>query len=776
MKTYTIGKPIERIDAYAKVTGRAEFGADIRLPDLLYLRGVYSQYAHAKLLAVHTKEAEMMPGVVSVVTGKDIPGERMIGELYIDQYPIAYDKVRFLGDVIAVVAAETQEQADAAAKVVTADYEPLPVLGSPRVALESTHLINEEYPHNICGEVHTRKGDTNKGFTESDVIVETHYQTQFIEHAYIEPESVTAIPSRMRTELTILGSMQAPYNARISLHRTLNIPMSQIILRPSTVGGSFGGKIETAEAMSIRAGLIALKTGRPAQYTLTREESIRESYKRHPIEFEVKIGATKDGTLKSMHVNSISDAGAYTNMSPPVAYKTATLGPGPYRIDNVDWKAIAVLTNNNHTGSMRGFGTPQALFAIENTMDILADKLGMTPTEFRRKNLLKNGDTTAMGHLLDFHEVSIMSVMEKAAAELDFDRKFAQYKQENQDPNRRIRRGVGIAVSIRGNSVGADGNGHDVSRILIEVMQDASVHANLGLVEIGQGLRTCQMQMVAEGMGVNVDRVTMGATDTSRSPVTGACIASRGTLLGGGAIRDACERIHAILITGLKKTYGEDIGPVVFENDRVLFDKHDLSFKEVVKNCYSVNLTPMAVGTYSIPITDWDEEKGFGEPFYTYSYSCQAAEVEVDLDVGSVDVIKMVGCHDMGRAINPVLVNGQIYGGLVMAQGMALTEDPGHDSKTGALKNLNFASYLLPTILDVPDTNVPILDENPDPRAAFGGRSVGEPSTEPGVAALTCAVNMALGKPGMIHELPFDLDRVQAAAQELWGEDDVEIS
>ncbi len=776
MKTHTIGKSIGRIDARAKVTGRAEFGADIRLPDLLYLKGVYSEYAHAKLLAVHTKEAEKMPGVVCVVTGKDIPGERMIGELYIDQYPLAYDKVRYLGDVIAVVAAETQEQANAAAALVTADYEPLPVLGSPRIALESEHLINVECPKNICGEVHTRKGDVTKGMKESDVILKSTYKTDFVEHAYLEPESVTAIPSRMRPELTILGSLQAPYNARISIHRTLNIPMSQVIFRPSTVGGSFGGKIETAEAMSVRAGLVALKTGRPAKYTLTREESIRESYKRHPIEFEVELGATKDGVLKAMHVESISDAGAYTNMSPPVAYKTATLGPGPYRLDHVDYSAIAVLTNNNHTGSMRGFGTPQAIFALENAMDELADKLGMSPTDLRRKNILVNGDTSPAGHVMDFHEVSMLSVMEKAAEELDFDRKFAQYKEENKDPNRRVRRGVGIAVSMRGASVGADGNGFDVARILIEVMKDASVHANTGLVEIGQGLRTCQMQMVAEGLGVNIDRVTMGDTDTSRSPATGACIASRGTMLGGGAIHDATSRIKEILVEGLKRTYGEDIGDVTFENDRVLFDDKDLGFDEVVKICYGHNLTPMAPGTYSVPITDWDEEKGQGEPFYTYTYSCHAAEVEVDLDVGSVEVIKMVGCHDPGRAINPTFLHGQIYGGLAMAQGMALLEDLGHSKETGGLKNLNFADYLLPTVLDVPDTNVPILDEHPDPRSAFGGRSMGEPATEPGAGALACAVNMALGKPGMIKQLPFDLDRVFAAAQELWGDDDVEIS
>lgn len=769
MKTHTIGKKVERIDARAKVMGRAQFGADVRLPNLLYCKGVYSQYAHAKLLAVHTEEAEKMPGVVCIVTGKDIPGEKMIGELFIDQYPIAFDKVRYFGDVIAVVAAETQEEANRAAEKVTADYEPLPVLGSPRKALEAEAVINEEYPRNICGEVHTRKGDAEKGLQESDVVVKTHYHTGFVEHAYIEPESVTAIPSCMRRELTILGSLQAPYNARISLHRTLNLPMSQIILKPSTVGGSFGGKIETAEAMSIRAGLIALKTCRPAQYTLTREESIKESYKRHPIEFEIELGATKDGVLKSMRVYSISDAGAYTNMSPPVAYKTATLGPGPYRLDHVDYTAIAVLTNNNHTGSMRGFGTPQAIFALENTIDELADKLGMTPTEFRRKNLLRNGDVSPTGHLLDFHEVSILSVMEKAAAELDFDRKFKQYKEENKDPNRRIRRGVGIATSMRGASIGADGNGFDCSRVLIEVMPDANVHANIGLVEIGQGLRTCQMQMVAEGMGVPVERVTMGETDTSRSPITGACIASRGTMLGGGAIYDACQRVRSILVEGLHREFGDDIGEVIFDHDCVRFDGKELTFPEVVKICYGHNLTPMATGTYSVPITDWNEEEGYGEPFYTYTYSCHAAEVEIDLDVGSVEVIKMVGCHDMGRAINPVFVKGQIYGGLAMAQGMALIEDLGHNKETAALKNHNFEDYLLPTVLDVPDINVPILDEHPDPRSAFGGRSIGEPATEPGVGALTCAVNMALGKPGMIRELPFDLDRVHEAAEELWG-------
>ena len=768
METQPVGKPLERIDARAKVTGRAEYGADIRLPNMLYCKGVYASHPHAKLLAVHTEEAARAAGVACVVTGADIPGEKMFGELYVDQYALVCDKTRFYGDVVAVVAAETQEQADAAAELVTAEYEELPILATPRMALESDIAINADYPDNICGNVHVRKGSVAKGLSEADIVLSGSYKTGFVEHAYIEPESVTVIPDRMRRELTVLGCSQAPYNLRLSVARMLNIPIAQVIVKPSVIGGSFGGKIESVASLAVRAGLVALKTGRPAQYTLTREESIRESYKRHPIEFDIQLGAKTDGTLCAMKVEAIGDSGAYINMSPPVMYKTATLGPGPYRIENVDYNATSVMTNNVHTGSMRGFGTPQAIFALENAMDELAEKLNLSPTELRRKNLLQNGDVSPCGHLLDFHEVSIRSVMEKAAEELDFDEKFALYSAQNKD-GRRIRRGVGIAVSMRGASIGADGNGFDVARAFIEVLDDGSVNVDLGLTELGQGLRTCQSQMVAEGLGVSFERICFGHTDTSRSPATGACIASRSTLLGGGALKDASVKVHAIMARALARKFGKPTDGIVFREDRVRFADVDISFGEAAKICYDLCETPIAVGTYVVPRLNWNEKEGYGEPFYTYTYSCHAAEVEVDMDTGGVEVVKMVGCHDMGRAINPAMAKGQIYGGLAMAQGMALIEDLGHNEKTSQLKNLNFEDYLIPTILDVPDSNQPILDEHVDPRSAFGGRSLGEPATEPGAGAILCAVNHALGKAGLIRELPADLDRVFAAIRSMEG-------
>ena len=769
MTTYTIGKSTDRIDAEAKVTGKAVFGDDARFPNMLYCKGVYAEYAHAKILSIDTSEAEKMPGVACVVTAKDIPGEKMFGELYIDQYPIADDMTRYLGDVVAVVAADTQAQANAAAKRVKVSYEPLPVLTVPEAAIGNEQVINPDYPDNICGGVHALKGDIDKSLRESDIIVEGHFETQFVEHAYIEPEAVTVIPSPMRPEVTVLGTLQAPYNARISIHRCLNVPMSQIIIRPSAIGGSFGGKIETAEAMSVRASLIALKTGRVAHYKLTREESIVESYKRHPINFDLQLGADKDGYIKGLKVKAIGDCGSYINMSPPVAYKVATLGPGPYRMDSLDYDCQMVITNNNHTGSMRGFGTPQAIFALENAMDMLAEKVGISPLEIRRRNLLANGDVSPCGHLLDFHEVSIRSCMEKAVKELDYERKYAEYKEQNKDPKRRIRRGVGIATTMRGASVGADGNGYDVSRVLIEVLPDGNVHVNLGLVEIGQGLRTTQAMMAAEGMGVSLEHVTMGETDTSRAPITGACIASRGTFVGGMAIRDCCDKIHKIMAEAVAKVYKKPVDDIVFENDRVRFADMDISFQDAVNACYScdVNVTPTAVGTYYVPMLKWDGHTG--EPFYTYTYSCHVAEVEVDLDCGTVEIIKMVGCHDMGRSINPIMADGQIYGGMAMAEGMAIFEDLGLDRKTGRLKNTNYENYISPTAMDVPE-NVAIRNENPDPRSAFGGHSLGEPATEPGVGAITCAINMALGKAGYIRSLPADIDRVFFAGQELFGE------
>lgn len=325
----------------------------------------------------------------------------------------------------------------------------------------------------------------------------------------------------------------------------------------------------------------------------------------------------------------------------------------------------------------------------------------------------------------------------------------------------RIRRGVGISVSMRGASVGADGNGFDYSRALIEVEEDGSVHVNIGLVDLGQGLRTCQGMMAADMMGVTFDRITMGETDTSRSPSTGACIASRGTFVGGAAIKSACDRIHAIIAQALQIHYGKSVSDIQFSNNRVTFGDVDIPFEEAIHICYGLGMTPMAAGDNRVPVLNWDGH--FGEPFYTYTYSCNAAEVEVDLDTGSVYLVKMVGSHDMGRAINPTMAEGQIYGG--HGHGPGYGGNGGSGPQSQDLCHQEPEPGKLPAAHRYGSGGDRSHYRRPSRSSlCIRGRSLGEPATENGAAAIACAINHALGKPGCIHQLPADLDRVFFAA------------
>lgn len=749
---HAINRPAQRLDVWEKVTGKAKYGADLRFEGMLYAKGVYAADPHARIVRIDTSRAEAMPGVAAVITAKDIPGLKVIGEVMLDQYILADDKTRFFGDVVACVAAETPEQAAAAAKAVEVEYEPLEGLFDTATAEGSETIVTADYPGNVVATSRTCKGDAEKALEGCDVVVDTHYSTQFVEHAYIEPEAIVVVPNFEGKRLTVYGSLQNPFMVRTSVCRSLKLPMAKVDVIQAALGGTFGGKLESAEPLAIRAGLIALKTGRPVRYVLTREESIRESYKRHPFRFHIRLGASRDGTLQAMHAEAVADSGAYANWACGVIGKASHLGPGPYRNPNVLYEARAIATNNIHTGSMRGFGTPQAIFATENAVDELAEKLGMSPLDFRRKNALRTGDVSGTGQVLDKHEVTVLTVLNNAAAAIGYDEKYEKYNRENHGL---IRRGVGIACSMRGVSIGSEGL--DVSRVYIEVEEDASVLVSCGYTEQGQGLRTALAQIAAEALGCDLERITMNVADSSRAPSSGAAIASRGTFTGGHAILDAAGKIKKTIADALAQQCGVDAETVAFENDRVTAGDKTFSFDEAVAACYAVGATPAANGTFvNFPLS-WDHEKCCGEAFVSYTYSCHAAEVEVDLASGKVTVLKMAGSHDAGRVINQTLACGQVYGGMVMGAGMGVLEDLG--SRRGICKNLNFDNYIIPTFMDAGE-NEAIMVDNPDPRGPFGAKSLGEPATEPGAAAVACAVNHALRGLGRLHDLPFDLEKV----------------
>ncbi len=746
-----------RIDVKDKLTGRAVYGADLYMEGMLYAKGVQSRYPHARILGIDTSAALKLPGVACVLTAKDIPGDKVIGEEVQDQFVFADERVLNKGDVVALVVAETMELAQQAAALIKVDYEVLPAVLDMWEAIDHEQVINPNYPRNICSECHAGIGNVEAALAASDVVVDEQYHTCLQEHAYIEPEAVLAIPGPREGGVTVKGCLQNIYMPRLSITRCLKIPMNKATVIAVTNGGSFGGKLESPEVMAVRAALAAIRTGRPVKYVLTREESVEQSYKRHPFSFHVKAGATRDGKITGIYMDSLADGGAYTNMSPGVIFKGVSLGSGPYLIKNTYAHSIAVFTNNAVCGSFRGFGNPQAIYARECCLTELAEKLGMSPYLFRRQNILKRGDLNGTGQLMDFHDVGALDVLDKAAQALEFEDKYWRYKKEN--AGKSIRRGVGLSLSHRGNSIGT--GLLDVGRAYVEVEADASVLVAIGLTEIGQGLHTVMCQIAAEALGIDADRVSINPADSSRSPVTGACIASRGTLIGGSAVVDAAERIKKILKKAIAKKYAVAADTVAFDNGSFRFGGQSLSFEEAVFVCYRCGMTPAANGTYVVPDLPFDEKSGVGDTFYQFTYSCIGAEVEVDMFTGKTRVLKVTAAHDIGRAINPKMAMGQMQGGAVMAQGYSLTENLAFSS--GTVGHNNFDEYKIPTMLDVNEV-IPIIVENPDERGPFGARSLGEPSFDPGAGAFINAVNQALGKLGKVRELPADLERIIAEA------------
>lgn len=752
---HSVGKDKIRLEAYEKVSGTAVFGNDIDMDNMLYAYGVPAKYAFARIKGIHIEEAQKSTGVACVLTHEDIPGEKIMGDVVLDEYILAVDRVINKGDVVAVVYADTMEHARAAGKLVTVDYEPLQALTDVTIAMESDQVINPYSDKgNVCSLAHINKGDITKALEDAEVKISTHYESTWQEHAYIEPECVVVYPGRRNKELIVTGSLQALYNPRLSIHRSLNVPMSDITVVQAAIGGSFGGKLEGPEKLAVRAAMGVLATGRPVKYLLTREESVAQTYKRHPYVFDIEVAATKDGLLTGFYENTLADTGSYANMAPDVLYKTISLAAGPYVIPNVHAEGKMIYTNNITSGSFRGFGNPQGIYARECAFDELAEKLGMSPYLMRKKNVMHRGDASGSNQIIDFEDIGAEECLDLVAKELDFETKYWTYRKEN--PGKTRRRGVGLSLSYRGNSFGFDAP--DIGRVSITVEEDGSVLFSTGLTEVGQGLHTVMAQMTAEALCISDKYITVTQSDTSRSPHTSNCTASRGTFVGGRAIMDAATKIHNCIAEAMEEKYGVPKEDISFETDLVKVGDRTISFAEAVGITYSTGRTPAFFGSYKIPISQFDMEKGTGDSFYEFTYSCIGVEVEIDICTGQTKVLDVVVAHDIGRCINPQMAKGQMYGGAVMAQGLALTEDI--KSVGGTIKHLNYDEYMIPGIMDVPDDMKAYIVENPNERGPYGARSLGEPALDPGLGAYMNAVNCALGELGKIHSAPADLEKV----------------
>jgi CO/xanthine dehydrogenase Mo-binding subunit len=745
-----IGKGERRVDGLGKVTGRAKFAADYNAGHQLYGKVLRAEHPHARILRIDTAAARRLAGVEAVLTAQDIPGEKAIGIVVKNQAILASDKVRYLGDGVAIVAAATREIAEAALTLIKVDYEPLPVVSDPEEALapDAPRIHGED---NTFVHHKVRRGDVAKGFAEADFIIERKFRTPCIEHSYLEPEAALAELGE-HGGVVVTGSVQNLFSTRRSVAAALKLDLNRVEIIQATLGGSFGGKDEVMTSMCCRAALLALTTGKPVKMVNTREESMLESYKRHPYVLYYKWGGKQDGSITAMEIKCIADGGAYASMSPFVTWRSVVQASGPYCCEHVKTDVYAVYTNNNYTGAMRGFGSPQVNFAIESMMDELGERVGKDPLEIRLQNGFKDGAITATEQRLT-HKVSLCEVLTKAAEALDFKAKWKAYRSAPDAPKKR---GIGLACSYRGVSLGAEGV--DAAGAIVSVQTDGSVIVSSGITDMGQGAQTQMSQIAAEVLGISMNRIRFLNTNTSRVPDSGPTVASRGTIMGGSAARNAAQIVRSALLE-----VGADMVKAAPETcdlaDDHLVDKGSrkrlASFAELAAECFHRGKPMYGLGWHKAPHTSWHEEEGKGDAYFTFVYGANVAEVEVDTGIGKVDVLDFVSCHDVGKAINRNSVLGQFYGGVAMGLGYGLLEE--FDYEEAVPKQLNFDEYLIPTAMDVPKIRA-IIVENADAAGPFGAKSIGEPANELAAPAIVNAIYNATGK--RVCEIPATLERV----------------
>ncbi|HEX7611354.1 MAG TPA: xanthine dehydrogenase family protein molybdopterin-binding subunit [Candidatus Limnocylindrales bacterium] len=728
-----------RNDAAAKVTGRTRFTDDIKVPGLLYAVPVYGDFVHARLIAVDTAAAAKSRGVVRVITAKDVPGVNRCGQILKDLPVLADDKIRYNGDVVALVVAETRAQAIAAARRVRVRAEPLPEILDPDAALApNAPLVHEAHGTNLIHRHVIRRGDAVRGFAESAHVVEQEFRTPFVEHAYLEPEAALC---RVRDDgvVEVRGSMQHPYSTRRFVSDFLGLPLARVEVVGTPMGGGFGGKDDTAALVCARTALAALLTGQPVKMTYDREWSMRESYKRHPYRLRYRMGIGADGLIRAVHCRIVADGGAYCSVSPWVTWRSTVQCCGPYVVPHVDGEVSSVYTNHVFTGAMRGFGSPQVNFAIEQLVEMAAEKAGLSGVEFRRRNMVRQGSTTVTGQVLEGHAVSLSEVFERVLSESGYEAKLRRASRGRGEDDYY---GIGLALSYRGVSLGAEGT--DFCAAVVSVQFDGSVLLETGVHENGQGAESAMILILAEEIGVDRGRIVYRRSSTSSVPDSGTTVASRATIMGGGAVSRAAAAVRLQMAGAVAADLGCKPEEVRFAGGRLTAPNgRDIDFTEAARRLYRDQKYPYALGVFPAPRVDWDESCGQGKAYFTWVYGCQAVELSVGRRTGRIRLLNAWAAHDVGRAVNRAMLLGQFYGGMAMGAGYGLFEEVAMTG--GRLRSLNYDTYRIPRSTDMPEMTAIVL-ENRDPLSPSGAKSIGEPANELMAPAIANAYYHATGQ------------------------------
>jgi len=747
-----VGKKVVRLDGYEKVTGKAIYGDDIQLKNMLYMAQKYADIPCGRILSVNIDNALKISGVKKIALNKDILGTKKIGPIRQDQQILIDKNIYYSGDVIAIISATSKEVANLAADQIEVKYQAEKGVFDIKESVLDQKLVHPEYKTNIVVHYPLRKGDIKKGFEDCQNVIEREYNTGFHEHAYIETESLVAIPDNTCQGVKIYGSVQNPHTTRKEVAKSLGLKLNQVNVICSNLGGSFGGKDDTVNAISCRLALLSILTGKPHKISLSREESMKESYKRHPYNMKYKVGFDNDGKIKAMKIDILADSGAYSAQSFFVTWRSVVQATGPYEIENVHTDIRAVYTNNTYTAAYRGFGSPQVIFAQESLMDEIASICKISPVKIRQKNGYKQGSITASGQILKGHTVSLEQVMEQALDGAQYYKKSKEYKIQNKK-DKRYKKGLGIAISFRGCALGAEGT--DATSAIVSLQQDGSAYVWTGLNENGQGLRTTFAQITAEALGIKYENVHFLEPQTACITDGGPTVASRGTIMGGNAIIIAAQKIKQKIFEVIKTDLQSDkIEDTVWANGIIKGEK-SIKFEDACNKAYFAGVNLSSYGWYKAPKVSWIEESGQGNAYFTYVYGCQIADVCVDTYTGKIVVNKITAAHDVGKAINRLGLEGQIYGGVTQGMGYGVLEH--YNIQDGFVKSKNLDEYIIPTVKDIGEI-LPIIVENPDATGPYGAKGIGEPTLELGSACIANAYCDATGKRS--YEIPLTLEKV----------------
>jgi len=730
-----LARRAEPLDA---VLGCGIYTADTIPDEVLYVKAVRSSYPHALVRRLDVSKALKVKGVIDVITHADVPGVNVSATLIPDRPLLVRDKVRSLADALALVVGDDPVAVDEAIELVEVEYEPLkPVMTIEEAISDASPKVHEEVERNIVRHYKVRKGNVAKGFEECDVIVEDTYRTQTQDPAALETEAAYAIPDE-DGGLTIVGTVQNPFYVRRGVARILNIPEDKLNIIAAPIGGTFGGKSDEAPwDVCAMTGLAALRTNKPAVYIYSRDESMLVHSHRHASLIKHKLGGTYEGKLLAAEVEVYFDTGAYASVGPFVLMRGIVHAAGPYEIPNIKIDGYLVYTNNVMAGSLRGFGNPQVHFAAESQIDQFARKIGMSPVEVRLKNMLRDGSVTATGQVLK-DKVSLRECLTNVVHLLNSSNRGGE------DINGHSI-GYGVALVYHGNSLGPEGE--DKASAVISITPDGVVRVRIGLTDYGTGASLGLAKIVSGILNIPPSKVVIERLETRRAPDSGGTFASRSTLMGGNAVKKAAEQLfrkirNMAFEKGYSITSGEELLRFVSEELREEVSEY---------------------AEFQLPTCDFDPEKGSGTPYLQYTYGAVGVEVEVDKELGTVKVRRVIASFDVGRVINRAFAEAQVEGAITQGIGFTLLEELIR-GKTGKILNLNLADYLVPTSADLPKVEI-ILVENPSPITPLGVRTIGEPPICGPAPAIANAVEDATGV--RVKELPITAERLLKAVNRI---------